>query len=87
MDLSIGIAIGSSTQIALFVTPLLVFLSYLVAPRPMDLVFTLGETFALVIAAFLTAQTTGDGHSNWFTGVLLLSLYLIVAVGFFHVPA
>jgi Ca2+:H+ antiporter len=87
MDLSVGIAIGSSTQIALFVTPLLVLLSYLIAPSPMDLIFTVGETFALVIAAFLTAHTTSNGHSNWFTGVLLLSLYFIVAVGFFHAPA
>jgi Ca2+:H+ antiporter len=87
MDLSVGIAIGSSTQIALFVTPLLVLLSYLIAPSPMDLIFTVGETFALVIAAFLTAHTTSNGHSNWFTGVLLLSLYFIVPVGFFHAPA
>lgn len=87
MDLSLGIAIGSSTQIALFVAPLLVFLSYLIAPSPMDLVFTRGETFALVIAASLTAHTTSDGRPNWFTGVLLLALYLIMAVGFFHVPA
>jgi Ca2+:H+ antiporter len=87
MDLSVGIAIGSSTQIALFVTPLLVFLSYLIAPGPMDLVFTMGETFALVMAAFLTAHTTSNGHSNWLTGVLLLSLYLIMAVGFFYAPA
>jgi Ca2+:H+ antiporter len=53
----------------------------------MDLVFTPGETFALVIAASLTAHTTGDGQSNWFSGVLLLALYLIMAVGFFHAPA
>ena len=53
----------------------------------MDLVFTRGETFALVIAASLTAHTTSDGQSNWFTGVLLLALYLIMAVGFFHAPA
>jgi Ca2+:H+ antiporter len=87
MDLSLGIAIGSSTQIALFVAPLLVFLSYLIAPSRMDLVFTRGETFALMIAASLTAHTTSDGRSNWFTGVLLLALYLIMAVGFFHAPA
>lgn len=87
MDLTLSIAIGSSTQIALFVTPLLVFLSYVLAPRPMDLVFTLGETFAIMIAAFVTAHTTSDGHSNWFTGVLLLCLYLILAIGFFHAPA
>jgi len=87
MDLSLGIAIGSSTQIALFVTPLLVFLSYLIGPSSMDLVFTRGEMFTLVIAASLTAHTTSDGRSNWFTGVLLLALYLIMAVGFFHAPA
>ncbi len=86
MDLTLSIAIGSSTQVALFVTPLIVFLSYIIAPRPMDLVFSLGETFAIMIAAFVTAHTTSDGHSNWFTGVLLLSLYLILAIGFFHVP-
>jgi Ca2+:H+ antiporter len=86
MDLTLSIAIGSSTQIALFVTPLIIFLSYIIAPRPMDLVFTLGETFAIMIAAFVTAHTTSDGHSNWFTGVLLLSLYLILAIGFFHAP-
>ena len=86
MDLTLGIAIGSSTQIALFVTPLLVFLSYVLAPRPMDLVFSLGETFAIMIAAFVGAHITSDGHSNWFAGVLLLGLYLIIAIGFFHAP-
>jgi Ca2+:H+ antiporter len=87
MDLTLSIAIGSSTQIALFVTPLLVFLSYFLAPWPMDLVFSLGETFAIMIAAFVAAHMTSDGHSNWFTGVLLLGLYLILAIGFFHAPA
>jgi Ca2+:H+ antiporter len=86
MDLSLSIAIGSSTQIALFVTPLLVFLSLLIAPAPMDLVFTTGETFAVVMAAVLTVHTTSDGRSNWFTGALLLVLYVILAVAFFHVP-
>lgn len=87
MNLSVGIAIGSGTQIALFVMPLLVFLSYMIAPAPMDLVFSMGEIFALVFAAFLTAHTTSDGSSNWFTGALLLGFYLILAVGFFHAPA
>jgi Ca2+:H+ antiporter len=86
MDLSVGIAIGSSTQIALFVTPLLVFLSYLIAKQPMDLVFTRGEVFAIVISASLVAHTTGDGRSNWFSGLLLLAVYLVMAVAFFHVP-
>ncbi len=87
MDLSLGIAVGSGTQIALFVTPLLVFLSYLVAPSPMDLAFTAGEIFAIVISASLVAHVTADGRSNWFSGVLLLTVYLILAVGFFHAPA
>jgi Ca2+:H+ antiporter len=86
MDLSVAIAIGSSTQVALFVTPLLVFLSYLMAPQPLDLVFTAGQVFAIVISASLVTHTTGDGKSNWFTGLLLLTVYLALAVGFFHVP-
>lgn len=86
MDLSVGIAIGSSTQVALFVTPLLVFLSYLLASQPMDLVFTRGEVFVIVISATLVAHTTSDGKSNWFTGLLLLTVYLVMAVAFFHVP-
>lgn len=86
MDLSVGIAIGSSTQVALFVTPFLVFLSYLVAPQRMDLVFTRGEVFAIIISATLVAHTTGDGKSNWFTGLLLLTVYLALAVAFFHMP-
>ncbi len=86
MDLSVAIAIGSSTQVALFVTPLLVFLSYVIAPQRMDLVFTRGEVFAIVIAASLVAHTTSDGKSNWFTGLLLLTVYLVLAVAFFHVP-
>jgi Ca2+:H+ antiporter len=87
MDLSLGIAIGSSTQVALFVAPLLVFLSYVIAADPMDLAFTMGETFAILIAAMITAHVTSDGRSNWFTGALLLTLYLILAVGFFHAPS
>ncbi len=87
MDLSLGIAVGSGTQIALFVTPLLVFLSYLVGPTPMDLAFTAGEIFAIVISASLVAHVTADGRSTWFSGVLLLTVYVILAVGFFHAPA
>jgi Ca2+:H+ antiporter len=87
VNLSLSIAIGSSTQIALFVTPLLIFLSYAIAPTPMDLVFSGGEVFAILIAATLTAHITNDGHSHWFTGMLLLALYLILGVGFFFVPA
>src|SRR4030095_58054 len=87
MNLSLSIAIGSSTQIALFVAPLLIFLSYVLAPAPMNLVFSGGEVFAILISATLTAHITGDGHSHWFTGALLLALYLILGVGFYFVPA
>jgi Ca2+:H+ antiporter len=86
MDMSVGIALGSSTQIALFVTPFLVFLSYLIAPQPMDLVFTKGGIIAILISASLVAHITSAGRSNWFNGVLLQTLYLIMAVGFFFTP-
>lgn len=87
MDLSIGIAIGSSIQIALFVAPLLVLLSFLVAPTPMDLVFTPAEVVAVALAVAVTAQIAGDGRSNWLEGVLLLAVYAILAVVFYFLPA
>ncbi|HSF30325.1 MAG TPA: calcium/proton exchanger [Candidatus Tectomicrobia bacterium] len=86
MDLSYGIAIGSSTQIALFVAPLLVFLSYLMAPQPMDLVFTRGEVLAVILSTFMVAFAAGDGRSNWFMGAQLLVVYLILAVAFYFTP-
>jgi Ca2+:H+ antiporter len=86
VNLSLGIAIGSSTQIALFVTPLLIFLIYALAPAPMNLVFSGGEVFAILISTTVTAHITGDGHSQWFTGVLLFVLYLVLGVGFYFVP-
>jgi Ca2+:H+ antiporter len=87
MDLSFGIALGSSTQIALFVAPLLVFLSYIMAPQPMDLVFTRGEVLAVLLSTFMVAFAAGDGRSNWFMGVQLLAVYLILAVAFYFTPA
>jgi Ca2+:H+ antiporter len=86
MDLSVGIAIGSSTQIALFVAPLLVFLGYIIAPQPMDLVFTRGEVIAVLLSTFMVAFSTGDGRSNWFMGAQLLAVYLILAVAFYFTP-
>jgi Ca2+:H+ antiporter len=87
MDLSFGIAIGSSTQVALFVAPLLVFLSYIMAPQPMDLVFTRGEVLAVILSTFMVAFAAGDGRSNWFMGAQLLVVYLILAVAFYFTPA
>ena len=86
MDLSLGIAIGSSLQIALFVTPLLVFASYLF-PHQLNLEFTLPEIVAVVMAAFVADQISGDGESNWLEGVQLLALYLIIGILFYFLPA
>ena len=85
MDLSVGIAVGSSLQIALFVAPLLVFLSYAFG-RPMDLEFTLPEIFAVVASIYILFQISGDGETNWIEGVQLLSVYLIMGVLFFYLP-
>ncbi len=85
MDLSVGIAIGSSLQIALFVAPLLVFLSYAFG-RPMDLEFSLPEIFAVVASIYILFQISGDGETNWIEGVQLLSVYLILGVLFYFLP-
>ena len=85
MDLSVGIAIGSSLQIALFVAPVLVFLSYAFG-RPMDLEFSLPEIFAMVASVYILFQISGDGETNWIEGVQLLSVYLILGILFFYLP-
>jgi len=86
MDLSVGIAIGSSLQVALFVAPLLIFLSYFFG-RPMDLEFSLPEIFAVAASIYILFQIVGDGETNWIEGIQLLSLYLILGVLFFYLPA
>ena len=85
MDLSLGIAIGSSIQIALFVAPALVIVSYLLGAT-MDFVFPVPEIVAVGIAVAVTAQFAGDGESNWLEGVLLLAVYLMLGVLFYHLP-
>ena len=87
MDMSIGIAVGSSIQIALFVAPVLVLLSYLVAPRPLDLVFSGAEVIAITLTVLIATQVTGDGRSNWFEGAQLIAVYLILGVMFYFLPA
>jgi Ca2+:H+ antiporter len=86
MDLAIGIALGSSIQIALLVAPILVFASYFIGPRPMDLVFSPPEVLGVVVAVLLAAQIAGDGESNWLEGVQLLAVYLILAIVFYFYP-
>ena len=86
MELSLGIAIGSSLQIALFVAPVLVLLSRVIGPSPMDLVFTPAEVLAVFVAVLITGQITSDGESNWLEGVQLLAVYLILAMVFYFLP-
>ena len=85
MALSLGIAVGSSLQIALFVASVLVFFSYLFG-RPMDLEFTLPEVVAVIVAVHLLFQINGDGETNWLEGVQLLSVYLILGILFSYLP-
>jgi Ca2+:H+ antiporter len=87
MDLSVGIAMGSSIQIALFVTPVLVLVSHFVAPEPLSLSFTKVEVGALLFAVLIGITVTGDGRANWFKGVQLVGFYLILAALFYLLPA
>ncbi len=86
MDAAINIAVGSSIQIALFVAPLLVFLSYFIGPRPMDLLFTPLEVLSIVAAAGIMAFCGNDGESHWMEGVQLLAVYVIIGIAFFFLP-
>jgi Ca2+:H+ antiporter len=83
MDLCVNIAIGSSLQIALFVAPFLVFLSYAVGPQPMDLVFTEMEVLAVVASVWIMQSIAQDGETHWMEGVQLLAVYAILALAFF----
>jgi len=85
MDLTIGIAIGSSMQIALFVAPVLIFLSYLFG-RPMDLEFSVPEILAVVASVYILFQIIEDGETNWIEGIQLLSVYVILGILFFYLP-
>ena len=83
MDLAVNISIGSSAQIALFVAPVLVLLSFVFGPEPMALVFNGYELAALLAAALISMFLTSEGESNWFEGVQLLALYAALGLVFF----
>ena len=83
MDLAVNIAIGSSAQIALFVAPVLVLLSFVVGPDPMALVFNGYELGALLFAVLIANLVTQEGESNWFEGVQLLALYVVLGLVFY----
>jgi Ca2+:H+ antiporter len=86
MDLSVGIALGSSIQIALFVAPVLVLASYLIAPQPLELSFGRAEVGSLFIGVLIGTIVCGDGQSNWFKGIQLLTVYAIIALMFYFLP-
>jgi Ca2+:H+ antiporter len=86
LDLSVGIALGSASQIALFVAPVLVLLSYLIGPTPMDLQFWPGAVVMMLIATLTAALVTNSGRSAWFVGVLVLMVYLIFAMTLYLLP-
>jgi Ca2+:H+ antiporter len=86
MDLALGITIGSSTQIALFVAPVLVFASFAMQKR-LDLVFSLSEVVAVSVSAWIVSLVAHDGECHWFEGALLLALYAILGVTFYFLPA
>jgi Ca2+:H+ antiporter len=86
MDLSIGIALGSCIQIALFVAPVLVLASYFIAPHPLELSFGRAEIGALFMAVLIGALVCGDGQSNWYKGVQLITVYAMIALMFLLMP-
>jgi Ca2+:H+ antiporter len=86
VDLSVGIVLGSSIQIALFVAPVLVFASHFIAPEPLVLAFGRAEIWSIFIAAIIGTVVCGDGQSNWFKGVQLLAVYLIIALMYYFLP-
>ncbi len=86
MDLTFSIALGSSVQIAMFVAPVLVGLSYFIGPHPMDLVFSPAEVVAVALAVVIAGEVASDGQSNWLEGVQLLAVYLILALMFYFLP-
>ena len=85
MDLSLQISIGSATQIAMFVAPILVLMSLLFKTQ-MNLVFNTFELIAIILSILISNLIVQDGESNWFEGIQLLMAYAIIAVAFFFHP-
>ncbi len=86
LDLSVGIALGSASQIALFVAPVMVLLSHFIGPTPMDLQFWPGAVVMVLIATLTAAFVTNSGRSTWFVGALILMVYLIFAMTLYLLP-
>src|SRR5258707_1140805 len=86
LDLSVGIALGSASQIALFVAPVLVLLSYVIGPIPMSLQFWPGAVVMMLIATMVASLVTNAGRSAWFVGVLIMAVYVIFAMTLYLLP-
>ena len=86
MDLAIGITVGASTQVALLVAPILVFAGFFLG-QDMNLLFTPYEMWAVVLAVFITRTLIYDGESTWLEGLMLIAIYFMLGIGFFHLPA
>ncbi|MBB3540302.1 MULTISPECIES: calcium/proton exchanger [unclassified Rhizobium] len=86
LDLSVGIALGSAAQIALFVAPVLVLVSYFIGPEPMTLQFWRGAVTMMIVAALAAALLSNGGRGAWYVGVMALALYAIFAFTLFVLP-
>jgi Ca2+:H+ antiporter len=86
LDLTVGIAMGSSIQIALFVAPVLVLLSGVIAPQPLELSFSRAEIGTLFLGVLIGTIVAGDGRSHWYKGVQLMLVYAMIAILFYFLP-
>jgi Ca2+:H+ antiporter len=86
LDLSVGIALGSAAQIALFVAPVLVLLSYIIGPGPMDLDFWPGAVAMILFATLTASLVTTSGRSTWFVGAMAIMVYLLFATALYLLP-
>jgi Ca2+:H+ antiporter len=86
LDLSVGIALGSSSQIALFVAPVLILLSFAIAPSPLDLNFGGGQVLMVLLTTMTVSTVVAGGRSAWYVGVQLLAVYAIFAVTLYLLP-
>jgi Ca2+:H+ antiporter len=86
LDLSVGIALGSASQIALFVAPVLVLLSYAIGPHPMNLQFWPSAVVMMLIATMTASLVANSGRSAWFLGVLIVNVYLLFAMTLYLLP-
>jgi Ca2+:H+ antiporter len=86
VDLTVGIALGSCIQITLFIAPLLVLASFAVAAQPFTLSFGRSEIGCMFLAIIIGTMVSSDGHANWFKGVQLITVYVIMALLFYFMP-